>query len=214
MLTQHRELAAHEIAPDFLARILRPYQPTGTVYLRSATVTDTCLSKAAAPTRPLFSVSGGFSIGCSCYIQDTGHFNAVEFLICYNQLAYSAFGYLIQSGVFRSGAPTRLPRECGELLSRISMDRFLDQQLSSMLILKCTTRFREPINAKSFTGELSVNRITYHKGAFLAETRCVFTAPAGGRAEGDVLLAYLASIAPERRASASEGANEHASAFG
>ena len=213
MLTQHGELTAHEIAPDFLARMLRPYQPTGTVYLRSATVRDTCLSNPAPPTRALFSTSGVFSIGSSCYIQATGHFNAVEFLICYNQLAYSTFGYLIQSGVFRNGTPTRLPQECREMVSKISMERFLDHQLSSMLILKCTTRFREPINARSFTGHLSVNRLTYHKGAFLADTRCVFTGSAGGSAEGDVLLAYVANIAREQRPSISDDANDHARAF-
>ena len=36
----------------------------------------------------LISAKGRFSIPDSCYIDDTGHFNAVEFNICFNQLAY------------------------------------------------------------------------------------------------------------------------------
>jgi len=34
---------------------------------------------------------GNFTIGDSAYIRSTGHFNAVELIICFNQLAYSAF---------------------------------------------------------------------------------------------------------------------------
>jgi len=206
MLNQYGEPTAHEIAPDFLSRILRPYQPTGTVYLRSATLTDLCLSTPAPANRPLFSSSGSFSIDSSCYIQSTGHFNAVEFLICFNQLAYATLGHLVQSGVFGTCTPTRLSQDCKELLPKISIERFLDHQLSSMLILKCTTRFREPINASSFTGQLSVSRLTYHKSAFLVDTRCAFTGSTGGRAEGDVLLAYVTHMARERRVDAYDDA--------
>jgi len=212
MLTEYGELTAHEIAPDFLSRILRPYQPTGTVYLRSARLTDLCLSNPAPATRPLFSAFGSFGINSSCYIQDTGHFNAVEYLICYNQLAYATLGYLVQAGVFRTCTPTRLSQDCRELLPRISMERFLDHQLSSMLILKCTTRFREPINAGSFTGRLSVSRLTYHRSAFLVDTRCVFTGSTGGRAEGEVLLAYVTHLARGQHASVSGDAYDDARA--
>ena len=42
---------------------------------------------------------GRFSIPESCYIDDTGHFNAVEFNICYNQLAYVLFAGVIDAGL-------------------------------------------------------------------------------------------------------------------
>ncbi|MEO1375818.1 MAG: FcoT family thioesterase, partial [Cyanobacteria bacterium J06635_10] len=38
-----------------------------------------------------------FSIPESCYIDDTGHFNSVEFNICYNQLFYIIIAYLIKN---------------------------------------------------------------------------------------------------------------------
>src|ERR1051326_3438355 len=38
---------------------------------------------------------GTFSIPESCYIADTGPFNAVEFNICYNQLTYSLLAQAI-----------------------------------------------------------------------------------------------------------------------
>jgi hypothetical protein len=37
----------------------------------------------------------------SCYIDDTGHFNAVEFNICFNQLAYVLFGKCVDAGILQ-----------------------------------------------------------------------------------------------------------------
>jgi hypothetical protein len=55
----------------------------------------------------LASARAEFSIPESCYIASTGHFNAVEFNICYNQLAYSLMGSRI-SGWTSSRAGTLL----------------------------------------------------------------------------------------------------------
>lgn len=200
MMNEALDSDAGNLAPDFLAKILSPYQGTNTAYLKSATVGHAALTEADGTDKPLFSVSGRFCIPNSCYIRDTGHFNAVEFLICYNQLAYSTFGYMFQAGVFRNGRATRLPPLCRELLATVSIERFFTQQLSSMLILKCTTRFRDVIDAKDFRGTFSVERLSYHKGSFFTETRCVFNDAAGGYAEGDVLLGYIANVRPESQA--------------
>lgn len=65
--------------PSLLAQVLNPYK-AHCKYLKSAQVT-----KEGDPH------DGGrvigrceFSIPQSCYIDDTGHFNSVEFNICYN----------------------------------------------------------------------------------------------------------------------------------
>jgi FcoT-like thioesterase domain len=179
------------LSSDFLTRVLLPYQPRGTAYLRSATMRDQCLSQPSDAGRHLFRFTGDFCIPSSCYIMDTGHFNAVEFLICYNQLAYAAFGHMFASGVFNRGARDRLSRTCRELLAPISGECFFDHQLSKMLILKCATRFRDVIDPKDFQAELTISRIAYHKGGFYTDTRCRFSDAAGGCAEGDVLLVYL-----------------------
>ena len=49
--------------------------------------------------KKLITGKGRFSIPESCYIDSTGHFNAVEFNICYNQLAYVLFAGCINAGV-------------------------------------------------------------------------------------------------------------------
>jgi FcoT-like thioesterase domain len=205
LATQNSEVCS--LDPKFLARILAPYHGTRTDYLRSASVRSSGITSADS-SAPLFAVSGEFSIPTSCYIQDTGHFNAVEFLICYNQLAYSTFGYMFSSGAFRSAAPTRIPPACRDLLAKVSLEEFFTQQLSSMVILKCTTRFRNMIDAKHFFGTFSVERISHHKGSFFTETRCVFTDPSNGRAEGEVLLGYLADPSKITKSHAKESSQE------
>src|SRR5882724_11344285 len=78
-----------DISDTLVADILKPYRPHAR-YLRSAQITH-FRDKAAegiAANKGLVTAAGRFSIPESCYIDDTGHFNAVEFNICYNQLAY------------------------------------------------------------------------------------------------------------------------------
>ena len=80
------------ISDTFVADILKPYRPRAT-YLRSAEITqfsEEALEDSASDVS-LVTGAGRFSIPESCYIDDTGHFNAVEFNICYNQLAYVVF---------------------------------------------------------------------------------------------------------------------------
>jgi hypothetical protein len=181
---------SQRLSSEFLERILQPYQPTGTDYLRSAEVLGCHLSANDSTELPLYSVGGTFRIPHSCYIRDTGHFNAVEFLICFNQLAYSTFGHMFASGLFGGSDLGRVPERCRERLKEVSADRFFEHQLSSMLILRCTTRFREAMSAREFTGVLDVRRVSLRNGAFLTDTRCVFRDRNGGVAEGEVLLAY------------------------
>ncbi|MGW6540873.1 FcoT family thioesterase [Streptomyces sp. NPDC055051] len=62
-----------------------------------------------ADGRPLTG-SGMFTIPEPCYIDDTGHFNAVEFNICYNQLAYYTLAAMIRDRVH--GCPTSSSSTC------------------------------------------------------------------------------------------------------
>lgn len=70
------------IAEELLARVLEPYSCKGCRYLIDAQYSATEDSVLAY---------GNFTIGESAYIRSTGHFNAVELILCFNQLAYSAF---------------------------------------------------------------------------------------------------------------------------
>ena len=78
------------ISKDFIDDILKPYRKHAQ-YLKSAELThfqDKCSCATKGKDAGLITAKGRFSIPESCYIDDTGHFNAVEFNICFNQLAY------------------------------------------------------------------------------------------------------------------------------
>src|SRR5262245_56508099 len=77
----------------FVADILRPYRAHAR-YLKSAEIThvhDKAVPQGRGKPSSLITGMGRFSIPESCYIDHTGHFNAVEFNICFNQLAYVVF---------------------------------------------------------------------------------------------------------------------------
>lgn len=190
MLTEQHNSTDQHIDFSLLRRILAPYSPTGTDYLKSLQLIHTWQSDSHCESDPLIRTSGDFRIPSSCYIKDTGHFNAVEFLICYNQMAYSTFGQLFQGGYFNDPDFNAISPGSSEALSNISLDAFFNDQLSSMLILKTSTRFKGIINAKNFTGTFSIKKFKYRHKTLFGETRCVFRDSNGGYADGDVLLAY------------------------
>src|SRR4029079_17504306 len=116
------------ISKDFIVDILKPYR-THAQYLKSAETTH-FMDKSSPATNGkdlgLIKGSGRFSIPCSCYIDDTGHFNAVEFNICFNQLAYVLFGKCLDADILKN---LRLER------GNVSFADFKRHQLAAMLIV-------------------------------------------------------------------------------
>lgn len=95
-----------EVDRVMLEEILRPYRKNAT-YLKSAAVLRWFDKPPSRQDKDqdLIVGRGTFEIPESCYIDDTGHFNAVEFNICYNQLAYVLFGKCIQQGILQPLIP-------------------------------------------------------------------------------------------------------------
>lgn len=196
MLADQIALEPREISPSLLARTLAPYKPTETDYLREARLVQQCdLSEESPDDTPIATVAGKFRIPNSCYIQSTGHFNAVEYLICFNQLAYTAIGQLISENVLATLPASRISEECREELQKLTIARFFDKQLSSMLILNTETRFNRMINAQDFSGEWRLKSLVFRKNLLFAQTSCAFSDACGGSADGNVLLAYALNIA-------------------
>lgn len=129
------------IAEELLARVLEPYSCKGCRYLIDAQYSATEDSVLAY---------GNFTIGESAYIRSTGHFNAVELILCFNQLAYSAF------------APAVLNEEI-RVLRGWSIDDYCQHQLSSMLIRKASSRFRKPLNPQKVLCPPPVSRSAGHR---------------------------------------------------
>jgi hypothetical protein len=177
------------IAKDFTAEILKPYRQNAT-YLQAAEITQVNdKTEVAGTDHKLIVGKGRFSIPESCYIDSTGHFNAVEFNICYNQLAYVLFAGCINAGVMgkvRAVQGAGIP----------SMAEFKNDQLPAMMIVALESRYFKPLDSKDFTAELSINRISAVGNAWFFFTTITFSDAEGVKAKGAVTLAYSPSYNP------------------
>ena len=160
------------IAEDLLIRVLEPYSYKGCRYLIDAEYRATADSVRA---------HGNFCIAESAYIRSTGHFNAVELIMCFNQLAYAAF------------APAILNEEI-PVFRGWSMSDYFDYQLPSMLIKTTSTRFRRPINAHKFSARLLCRDFQIIERTWrylLVPCAIEFWDENGGAASGEIELAVL-----------------------
>ena len=172
-----------DIPASFIGEILKPYRREAT-YLRSARLEAVRDKRDLAPGSKetgLIKASGRFSIPHSCYIDSTGHFNAVEFNICFNQLAYVVFGKCIDLDVLKN---LRMDD------SNMSFGEFRRNQLSSMLIVKIESRYYKVLKPGNFKADLSIDRVSASGNAFFCFTSIDFSDDEGVKAKGTVLLAY------------------------
>ncbi len=124
-------------------------------------------------------MKGEFSIPTSCYIDDTGHFNAVEYNICFNQICYVHLAHCINN---------RLIPE----LSDYDMDKFFEKQLPNVLIAKLTSSYQSQMNAKHFYGTYGITAIKKTSKCTFIKTYCEFYDDSNGKSKGEVTLAVLA----------------------
>lgn len=172
-----------DISDAFLADILEPYRPDAK-YLKSAQINHfkhKATTEIEEKETGLMTGSGRFSIPKSCYIEDTGHFNAVEFNICYNQLAFVLFGKALQLNILQS---LRFDS------ANLSFADFKRQQLSSMMIVSIDSHYYKMLKSDDFQAELTINRISAVKGAYFYFTTIAFSDVEGVKSKGSVLLAY------------------------
>jgi hypothetical protein len=177
-----------QICDRFAADILKPYRAHAR-YLKAAEITH-CRDEsgdAAANDAALVVGSGRFSIPESCYIDDTGHFNAVEFNICYNQLAYVLFGKCAEAGI--------LHRILGPKANLPSFAEFMQHQLPSMLIVRIDdVRFFKQMKSGDFRAELRIEKFAKKGGALFFFTSIAFSDCEGMKAQGSVVLAFSPTI--------------------
>ncbi|MFC5745394.1 FcoT family thioesterase [Actinomadura rugatobispora] len=127
--------ADHPCDQDLLAETLRCYKPHCR-YLTSigTRVRDGHLSAIAELRIPE-----------SCYIDDTGHLNAVEVNICYNQMLYYVIAKAIREGLAPEFGGWTLPD-------------YWERRLGAVLIVKLQSSFQRPIDARHFFGEFTLGR--------------------------------------------------------
>lgn len=170
-----------EVDRRFQKEVLKPYRIAAT-YLLSATVqkTPSWMIHPMAKEKhsgSFLSGRGVFSIPDSCYIDSTGHFNAVEFNICFNQLSYVMIAQCLREKLL-------------EQLNALDYETFRAKQLSSMFIVKLACQFRRPIDSQRFVGDLSLKRIVTRAHSIFVYTYCSFFDQGSGFADGEVLLVY------------------------
>ncbi len=171
------------IKKQFIGEILGPYKPHAQ-YLKSAEITHFQARNSAernSNETGLIKGRGRFSIPYSCYIDDTGHFNAVEFNLCYNQLAYVLFGKCLDANIFKN------LRVEGANVSFVDFKR---HQLASMFIASIESRYYKMLKSDDFTGELTINRISASRGAYFCFTSIAFADNEGVKAKGSVKLVF------------------------
>ncbi|MFK4106601.1 FcoT family thioesterase [Streptomyces sp. NPDC019531] len=156
---------------ELLPRVLQPYKEH-CKYLRTAEVT----LRSGMPTARC-----EFAIPESCYIDDTGHLNAVEVNICYNQMMYYLVAKSVKEGL-------------GDEFSSWTMADYWRRQLPDILIARLSSNFRRPINARSFQGEMEFRFLSRKAPAgsrpfLMAVTSHRYWDGDGGLCDGEVTLA-------------------------
>lgn len=120
-----------------LDRILRVYKPHCRYLLRG--VVESGPADSALPV----TLKGDFGIAESCYIDDTGHLNAVEVNIAFNQAYYVLTAHACAHGL--------VPELAGWDLAK-----FERWYLEGSLIHDLRSRFKRVIDPRGFQGEISI----------------------------------------------------------
>jgi (3R)-3-[(carboxylmethyl)amino]fatty acid synthase len=167
---------------ELMARVLRCYRPNCR-YLTAMTVSVTGSGDSKDVTVRGFA---DLAIGESCYIDETGHLNAVEVNIAYNQMCY----YVVAKSV---------QERLGPVFSTWTMDDYWRRQLPDILITSLVSRFRRPIDRSRFCGGFELGparqrRLTPAGPPLIAlPTVFRFWDDRDGCADGEVAIAIVSS---------------------
>ncbi len=165
-----------EMSPERLARVLVPYRDN-CKYLKRIAFEYLPTSAGVSPDQSEASLTaiGEMSIAESCYIDSTGHFNAVEFQISANQLMYA------------------LGAECTRLrlvraLAALDVDGFFERQLANVLITNVTSTFRRVVNPRRFRGRLQLDRSYLIRERLFWECTITYSDDENGLADGNIVV--------------------------
>ena len=116
------------------------------------------------------------------YIRDTGHFNSIEFNICYNQLAFVLIRYCVDMGLDST------------LSDYIPKEEFVQRMLPSVLILRYSVAFERPMRAARFSGRLGILKVVNKMRRLFLQTRLwVGRESSNWCSRGEVTLAVVRS---------------------
>lgn len=176
-----------EVNSDLFVTIMSPYKDH-CKYLKHVSIVDDeqpFLNGRNGHHRSpgLITAKGRFSIPDSCYIDDTGHFNSVEFHICYNQFIYVLLAHCVEHKLL-------------DVINFMDLEEFKRRQLPDILLAEFTTSFKRPIrNSDYFHGLLTIKKTAVRRKTIFIKSHCSFFDDQDGFSEGDMLLAIVDSAA-------------------
>jgi hypothetical protein len=165
-----------EMSPEQLARVLIPYRDN-CKYLKRISFEHLPVSADVSPDQSEASLValGELSVPESCYIDSTGHFNAVEFQICANQLMYALGAECTRLRLLRA-------------MASMDLEGYYERQLSNVLITNVTSAFRRVMNPRRFRGRLQLDRAYLMRDRVFWECTLVYSDDEGGLADGNIVV--------------------------
>ncbi|NER31346.1 MAG: hypothetical protein F6J89_27955 [Symploca sp. SIO1C4] len=158
-----------------LAEVLKPYK-THCKYLKSAEV----IQEGEPQNGGRVIGKCEFEIPESCYIDDTGHFNSVEFNICYNQMMYYVIAKSVKEKLMAS-------------FQAWTMSDYWAKQLPDIYIVNFESSFRRAMQARQFWGEIEFINTRIKFGLMYIVTKCRYWDDQGGNCSGNVKLTIVNS---------------------
>lgn len=174
--------SVEEVEPNLLVTIMAPYKKN-CKYLKSVRIVSEDEQRFSNGHKHspvgLVTAKGEFSISDSCYIDDTGHFNSVEFHICYNQFIYVLLAYCVENRLL-------------DAMKFMDLDEYKQRQLPDILLAEFSTSFKRPIkDSGNFHGMLTIRRAVMRGTTIFIKSHCTFYDDHNGFSEGDMLLAIV-----------------------
>jgi hypothetical protein len=163
----------------FVGRILAPYFEHCR-YLQGVQISfDPGERNGILPAR--LRAQGRFSIPRSSYIESTGHFNAAEFIMCFNQLGYVLLAQALQDGLVAG-------------IEGWDPESFFERQLPDVLIVSARSEFRRMIDASDFAGEVIWTRASAKGKNLFGNFDVSFSDARGGYSRGETFCCMLGVV--------------------
>lgn len=162
-------------------RVLQPYKPDAR-YVHRAVVTNpgNGATPRLADPDSWIRLDGTCGFTEPCYIEATGHLNAVEVNITYNQMLYLAMAEAVR---------LRLLPE----LRHWTLDDFFRAQLPDVLIASYHANFRRPMHSQHYTAWFAIVDVQKkpHRNLLLLHTRAGCNGPGDGECSIDATIALV-----------------------
>jgi hypothetical protein len=180
------QLRRWAMSTAMLAEVMVPYR-LHCQYLTNCTLEYAPVGPgvSADVSEASIAAEGDCTVGESCYIDSTGHFNAVEFQICCNQIMYAMFAECVAHRLVRS-------------FLGLNLEQYWERRLPNVLITNVNSVFRRPINPRAFRVRHQLDRSYLMRDRAFWESRILYTDDDGGHAEGTVVgtMALGEKLAP------------------